>query len=103
MATTSDSTMITTGRKKIAYWATTVLAALGLTLIGTADLLRVPEVMQGLAHLGYPAYFATILGVWKLLGSAAIVAHGLQRVKEWAYAGMFFTLSGATILAPRVG
>ena len=53
--------------------------------------------MESLAHLGYPAYFATILGTWELLGSAAIVAPGLPRVKEWAYAGMFFTLTGAAL------
>jgi len=95
MRGTIDGTMSTTRRRKIAYWATTGFAAFGFTAIGLADLLRVPEVMQGLAHLGYPAYFATILGVWELLGSAAIVAQDLERVKEWAYAGMFFTLSGA--------
>jgi hypothetical protein len=51
--------------------------------------------MEGLAHLGYPTYFATIVGTWELLGAAAIVAPELPRVKEWAYAGMFFALSGA--------
>jgi hypothetical protein len=53
--------------------------------------------MEGLAHLGYPAYFATILGTWVLLGAAAIVTPDLPRVKEWAYAGMFFTLTGAAL------
>lgn len=97
METTSDRSTTATRRRRVAYWVTTGLAAFGLAGIGAADLVRVPEVIQGLAHLGYPAYFATILGVWKLLGSAAIVANGLDRVKEWAYAGMFFTLTGAAI------
>lgn len=87
--------MTTTKSKKVLYWLTTGFAALALTGIGAADLVRVPAIMAGLTHLGYPAYFATILGLWKLLGVAAIVAPGLPRVKEWAYAGMFFVLTGA--------
>lgn len=89
--------MTTTRSKKVLYWLTTGLAALALTTGGAADLVRVPAIMAGLTHLGYPAYFATILGVWKLLGVAAIVAPGLPRLKEWAYAGMFFVLTGAAM------
>ena len=48
-----------------------------------------------MAHLGYPSYFLTILGAWKVLGALAILSPGLPRLKEWAYAGMFFDLSGA--------
>jgi hypothetical protein len=59
------------------------------------DLTRGPPVMEGMAHLGYPAYFVLILGTWKVLGTAAVLAPGLPRVKEWAYAGMFFDLTGA--------
>lgn len=73
----------------------TALAALALAAIGLGDLLRAPEIVDALAHLGYPAYFATILGIWKLLGVAAIVTPGRWRVKEWAYAGFFFVLTGA--------
>jgi DoxX-like protein len=57
----------------------------------------VPDVIAGLARLGYPAYFATIIGVWKLLAVATMLAPGLPRLKEWAYAGLFFALSGAAI------
>ena len=88
---------MTATTSRIAYWATTGFAAIALGAIGAADLLRVPEIMEGLAHLGYPVYFATILGTWMLLGSGAILAPGLSRVKEWAYAGMFFTLTGAAL------
>ena len=59
--------------------------------------MRVPTVIAGLIHLGYPAYLATILGAWKLLAVAAILAPGLRRLKEWAYAGLFFCLTGAAI------
>jgi hypothetical protein len=82
---------------RIAYYVTTGFAAIALGATGAADLLRIPAIMEGLAHLGYPVYFATILGTWMLLGSAAIVAPGLPRVKEWAYAGIFFALSGAAL------
>jgi hypothetical protein len=76
------------------YWTNTGFAALALAAIGAADLARVPDVMAGLAHLGHPTYSATI-GVWKLLAVTAILAPGLPRFKEWAYAGLFFVLSGA--------
>ncbi|MGA2448261.1 MAG: DoxX family protein [Polyangiaceae bacterium] len=89
------SNTTTTRTKKILYWATTGLSAFALAGIGLADLVRAPQMLAGLAHLGYPAYFATIIGAWKLLGVAAILAPGFPRLKEWAYAGMFFTLTGA--------
>jgi uncharacterized membrane protein YphA (DoxX/SURF4 family) len=56
-----------------------------------------------MSHLGYPLYFAALLGAWKVLGALAIVAPGLPRLKEWAYAGMFFDLSGAAISHGSVG
>lgn len=87
----------TTRTKKLLYWASTGLGALALAGIGVADLAHAPPMIAGLTHLGYPAYVATILGGWKLLGVAAILAPGLPRLKEWAYAGMFFTLTGASM------
>lgn len=97
MLITTERPATTTRRRKVAYWAATSFAAFGCAATGIADLLRAPQVMEGLAHLGYPAYFATILGLWQSLGAAAIVANGLEPVKEWAYAGMFFTLTGAAV------
>ena len=88
---------MTAKTKRMAYRATTGFAAIALGAVGAAEVLRVPVIMDGLAHLGYPAYFATILGTWLLFGLAAIMAPGLSRVKEWAYAGMFFTLTGAAL------
>ena len=84
-------------QRKAAYWASTGFAALTLGATGLADLLRVPAIMEGLAHLGYPTYFATILGTWELLGAVAILVPGRSRVKEWAYTGMVFALSGAAL------
>jgi uncharacterized membrane protein YphA (DoxX/SURF4 family) len=81
----------------IAYWVTTALAALAFVGPGIANLARAPHIAQDMAHLGYPPYFLTILGTWKLLGAVAIVAPGLPRLKEWAYAGMMFDLTGAAV------
>jgi len=95
-----DPTIIevkTTKSWKMLYWASTLLAALAFAAVGAADLLRVPKVAEGLVRLGYPAYLATILGIWELLGSTMIILPGQPRLKEWAYAGMFFTLTGAAI------
>ena len=61
------------------------------------DLVHPPDLQAQMAHLGYPVYFATILGAWKVLGAIAIAAPKLPRVKEWAYAGMAFDLTGAAL------
>ncbi len=53
--------------------------------------------------LGYPAYFVIILGVWKVLGGIAVLVPGVPRLKEWAYAGMFFDLTGAAASHAAVG
>jgi hypothetical protein len=81
----------------ILYWATTGLTAAAFALGGLVDLSRGADVAAGMQHLGYPLYFASILGVWKLLGALALLAPRLPRLKEWAYAGMFFDLTGAAV------
>jgi uncharacterized membrane protein YphA (DoxX/SURF4 family) len=80
----------------IAYWITTGLIAFVFLSGGAGELARPAALVQGMTHLGYPLYFVTILGVWKILGGLTVLAPGLPRLKEWAYAGMFFDLSGAT-------
>ena len=87
----------------LAYWITTALAAGSFAMGGLMDLAHGSEIEAGMAHLGYPMYFLTILGVWKVLGAAAIVAPGLPRLKEWAYAGMTFDLTGAALSHAAVG
>ena len=77
------------------YWITTVLFALAIGGSGIADLVHAPPIVEGFGHLGYPVYLMTLLGIWKLLGVVAILAPRLPRLKEWAYAGFFFELSGA--------
>lgn len=83
--------------KTVGYWVTTTLTALLFLYSGTLDVTRATAVVDGLAHLGYPPYFPLIIGVWKLLGDVAILVPRFARLKEWAYAGMTFDLSGAAI------
>jgi hypothetical protein len=79
----------------IGYWTTTGVVAAACIFGGAVDLARPPDALAFLARIGYPAYFATLIGAWKLLGGVAILAPGLPRLKEWAYAGIFFDLTGA--------
>ncbi|HET9930494.1 MAG TPA: DoxX family protein [Polyangiaceae bacterium] len=87
----------------IGYWAATALVALAFGFGGIMDLLRPPQMVEQMAHLGYPAYLMTLLGAWKVLGVAAVLAPGLPRLKEWAYAGMVFDLTGAAVSHAAVG
>lgn len=84
-----------TKTKKIVYWVATVWLSLGMLSSAIVQLLRVPEGVQGVTHLGYPEYLLTILGIWKIFGVITILAPKLPVVKEWAYAGFFFVASGA--------
>jgi hypothetical protein len=88
--------------KTILYWATTSLIALETFLGGVVDLthgrtgiVTGPFVNQIVTSLGYPAYFLTIIGIFKIPGAVTIVVPGFLRLKEWAYAGIAFELSGA--------
>jgi DoxX-like family len=81
--------------KSIIYWVITGILAFCIGSGGAAELARVPGTVQGLVHLGYPEYFATIIGFWKVLGAVAILAPGFPTLKEWAYAGIFFNMTGA--------
>jgi len=83
--------------RAIAYWVATALLVFELVLGGVWDVLRVPHVRAVMERLGYPTYFVVILGVWKLLGAVALAIPRFPRLKEWAYAGMVFNLTGALI------
>ena len=86
-----------TTTKSIAYWMTTGMVVLAMFSGGIAELAHRPETIDGMKQLGYPVYFVMILGFWKLLGSLALVIPGFPRVKEWAYAGIFFNMTGAAV------
>jgi hypothetical protein len=81
--------------KLFAYWFTTAIVVFGLLPGGIMDLIHQPGVVDGMKLLGYPTYFLTILGTWKVLGALVLLAPRLPRLKEWAYAGAFFDFSGA--------
>ena len=82
-------------RNKIIYWISTIWLALGMVSTGIVQLFNVQEEVDFILALGYPAYFLTILGAWKLLGVTALLIPGFALVKEWVYAGFFFAMSGA--------
>jgi uncharacterized membrane protein YphA (DoxX/SURF4 family) len=91
---------IITKRGKIIYWIATVWLALGMVSTGAVQLFKAKEGQGGaemLAHLGYPIYLLTILGIWKVLGVIAVLIPKFPLLKEWAYAGFFFVMSGAIL------
>lgn len=81
--------------RAVAYWVATALVAAELGLGGVWDVARTAQVRGIIQVLGYPEYFLVILGVWKILGAATLLAPRLPLVKEWAYAGAMFTYTGA--------
>jgi uncharacterized membrane protein YphA (DoxX/SURF4 family) len=84
-----------TKRSKIIYWIATIWLALGMVSTGIVQLIKMKEEEAMFTHLGYPAYLLTILGIWKILGVIAILVPKFPLLKEWAYAGFFFAMSGA--------
>ncbi|HEY6270524.1 MAG TPA: DoxX family protein [Terriglobales bacterium] len=88
--------------RTIGYWVTTAIIEFELLVGGITDLIRGRAVLVAgepvvdiVAQLGYPAYLLTIIGTWKLLAGVALVVPGFPRLKEWAYAGIFFEMTGA--------
>jgi len=97
-------------KDKIVYWISTIWLALGMLSTGAVQLFKVqsegavaPPGVYGITHLGYPVYFLTILGIWKLLGVVALLIPKFPLLKEWAYAGFFFCMSGAIFSHIAVG
>jgi uncharacterized membrane protein YphA (DoxX/SURF4 family) len=81
--------------RKTLYAITTAWVAGVMTVTGVLSVAHTKSMMDGFAHLGYPAYFANLLGVAKLLGICALLAPGFARVKEWAYAGFAIVIVSA--------
>lgn len=81
------------------YWIFTGLFSLAMLMSGIQNALVTQPSIELFASLGYPEYFIPFIGVAKILGSIAILIPGLHRLKEWAYAGLFFDLTGATYSA----
>ena len=83
-------------RNKIIYWIATIWLALGMVSTGIVQLLKVEAEVANITRLGYPVYLLTLLGTWKLLGAIAVLIPRFPLLKEWAYAGFFFAMTGAT-------
>lgn len=84
-----------TKRNKIIYWICTLWLALGMVSTAIVQLMKTKEESAKMHALGYPLYFLTIIGIWKLLGVIAVLSPKLPLLKEWTYAGFFFLMSGA--------
>ena len=84
-----------TKRNKIIYWISTIWLALAMLASGLQQIFQTKGFVDIIVHLGYPLYFMYILGVWKMLGVIAILIPKFSLLKEWAYAGFFFAMSGA--------
>ncbi len=92
-----------TKAQKITYWVSTIWLALGMASTGGVQLFKMKEEVDMMVKLGYPVYFLTILGIWKLLGVIAILIPKFPLLKEWAYAGFFFSMTGAVFSHIAIG
>ena len=86
-----------TKRNKIIYWIATIWLSLGMLSTAIVQLLKMDEEVAMMTRLGYPVYFLTIIGVWKILGVVAVLIPKFPLLKEWAYAGFFIAMSGAIV------
>lgn len=86
-----------TKRNKIIYWIATIWLALGMLSTGIVQLLKTEDEVTKMTQLGYPVYILTILGIWKILGVVVVLLPKIPVVKEWAYAGFFFAMTGAVV------
>lgn len=94
----------TSKTNKIIYWVATLWLALGMVSTGIVQLIKMKEEVEKTSvHLGYPMYFLTIISIWKFLGVVAILIPRYTLLKEWAYAGFFFLMSGAVISHAALG
>ncbi|AZJ36682.1 DoxX family protein [Tenacibaculum singaporense] len=83
--------------KTTPYWILTIFLSIGMLAGGIQQMLQIGGYNDIIKALGYPLYVLSILGVWKILGVIVILAPKLTLLKEWAYAGFFFAMSGAAI------
>ncbi len=86
-----------TKTEKITYWVSTIFLSFGMLAGGIQQMLQTGGYNEIVTQLGYPLYLLSILGTWKILGVIAILIPKKPLLKEWAYAGFFFAMSGATI------
>ncbi len=90
-------------RDKIIYWVATIWLSLGMLSTGIVQIIQMDEEVQKMATLGYSSNFLTIIGIWKIAGVVAVLIPKFPLVKEWAYAGFFFLMTGAIFSHLAVG
>lgn len=88
---------------KIIYWIATTWLALGMFSTGIVQLIKMKEEVALITGLGYPVYFLTLLGLWKILGVVVVLIPKFPLLKEWTYAGFFFAMSGAIFSHLAIG
>jgi uncharacterized membrane protein YphA (DoxX/SURF4 family) len=89
------TTTVRRRRRAGAYWVVTAVVVGECAIGGTMDLFRMPPFYPMMIDLGYPGYLATILGIAKIIAAVVLLAPGLPRLKEWAYAGVVINMTGA--------
>ena len=92
-----------TKRNKIIYWVATLWLSLGMVSTGIVQLIKMQPEVDMMTRLGYPVYLLTLLGIWKMLGVVAVLAPKFPLLKEWAYAGFLFAMSGAVYSHLAIG
>ena len=90
-------------RNNIIYWTVTIFLAIAMTAGGIQQMLQIGGYTEIVTNLGYPLYLLSIIGMWKILGVITILVPNFPVLKEWAYAGFFFAMSGAAISHMAVG
>ena len=90
-------------RNKIIYWVSTIFLSIGMLAGGIQQMLQTGGYNEIVTKLGYPLYFLSIIGTWKIFGVISILVPKKPLLKEWAYAGFFFAMSGAFISHLAVG
>ena len=88
---------------KIWYWVVTILFCAFMIQTSIGQVMMQPEAVNIVTGLGYPKYFVQFIGAAKVLGVIAILVPGFRRIKEWAYAGLFFDLAGVVFSALNFG
>ena len=92
-----------TKRDKMIYWIATIFLSFGMVAGGTQQMFQIDGYNEIVTSLGYPLYLLSILGIWKIFGVIAILLPKFPLLKEWAYAGFFFVMSGAFVSHIVVG
>lgn len=83
-------------KTNLIFWIVTIIFCGFMLFSAASEIINNADAKTFITHLGYPAYFNPFIGVLKVLGVIALLVPGYPRIKEWAYAGFFFDLFGAT-------